>query len=196
MVNILKKIKTKTYKNNDLINNIDLNPKGSNMLKLSQLINATYNVEVDYYIPLTIEVSGIPSYAEKNYFRLVKENSLLEIGIDIESHQLMNIILVQISSASLVDQIVVKEIADKQGCPVFQSDISFTNGLHDINQSFDVFLSREILKIRLIDVEETSYLTNGRVKLGFSQDGILVSILLLDLTDKEYTDLKDSFKLY
>lgn len=26
MVNILKKIKTKTYKNNDLINNIDLNP--------------------------------------------------------------------------------------------------------------------------------------------------------------------------
>ncbi|RSI29816.1 hypothetical protein [Streptococcus sanguinis] len=79
MVNILKKIKTKTYKNNDLINNIDLNPKGSNMLKLSQLINATYNVEVDYYIPLTIEVSGIPSYAEKNYFRLVKENSLLEI---------------------------------------------------------------------------------------------------------------------
>ena len=196
MVNILKKIKTKTYKNNDLMNNIDLNPKGSNMLKLSQLINATYNVEVDYYIPLTIEVSGIPSYAEKNYFRLVKENSLLEIGIDIESYQLMNIILVQISSASLVDQIVVKEIADKQGCPVFQSDILFTNGLHDINQSFDVFLSREILKIRLIDVEETSYLTNGRVKLGFSQDGILVSILLLDLTDKEYADLKDSFKLY
>ena len=166
------------------------------MLKLSQLINATYNVEVDYYTPLMIEVSGIPSYAEKNYFRLVKENSLLEIGIDIESHQLMNIILVQISSASLVDQIVVKEIADKQGCPVFQSDILFTNGLHDINQSFDVFLSREILKIRLIDVEETSYLTNGRVKLGFSQDGILVSILLLDLTDKEYADLKDSFKLY
>lgn len=166
------------------------------MLKLSQSINATYNVEVDYYTPLTIEVSGIPSYAEKNYFRLVKENSLLEIGIDIESHQLMNIILVQISSASLVNQIVVKEIADKQGRPVFQSDISFTNGLHDINQSFDVFLSREILKIRLIDVEETSYLTNGRVKLGFSQDGILVSILLLDLTDKEYSDLKDSFKLY
>ena len=158
------------------------------MLKLSQSINATYNVEVDYYTPLTIEVSGIPSYAEKNYFRLVKENSLLEIGIDIESHQLMNIILVQISSASLVDQIVVKEIADKQGCPVFQSD--------DLNQSFDVFLSREILKIQLIDVEETSYLTNGRVKLSFSQDGRLVSILLLDLTDKEYSDLKDSFKLY
>ena len=46
MVNILKKIKTKTYKNNDLINNIDVNPKGSNMLKLNQLINATYNVDV------------------------------------------------------------------------------------------------------------------------------------------------------
>ena len=45
-------------------------------------------------------------------------------------------------------------------------------------------------------MEETYYLTNGRVKLGFSQDGILVSILLLDLTDKEYADLKDSFKLY
>ena len=45
-------------------------------------------------------------------------------------------------------------------------------------------------------MEETSDLTNGQVKLGFSKDGILVSILLLDLTDKEYADLKDSFKLY
>ena len=38
------------------------------------------------------------------------------------------------------------------------------------------------------------YLTNGRVKLGFSQDGTLVSILLVELASHEYEILKNSFE--
>ena len=83
----------------------------------------------------------------------------------------------------------------KQGCPIFLDDISFTSGLHDLDQSFEVFLSKDKLKIQLIDLEEEFYLVNGRVYLGFSQDERLVTIILLDLNDEEYEDLKDSFKL-
>ena len=70
----------------------------------------------------------------------------------------------------------------------------FANGLYDLDQSFEVFLSKDKLKIQLIDKEEAFYLVNGRVYLGFSQDERLVTILLLDLNDEEYEDLKDSFK--
>lgn len=164
------------------------------MLKLSRLIQYPYNVKVNYYTPLTIEVTNIPPYADKNYFRLVKNKSLLEIGLDASSYQLTNIILVQTSNVSLVEKLSLKNVEMKQGCPVFLDDISFATGLHDLDQSFEVFLSKDKLKIQLIDKEEAFYLVNGRVCLGFSQDERLVTILLLDLNDEEYEDLKDSFK--
>ena len=164
------------------------------MLKLSRLIQYPYNVKVNYYTPLTIEVTNIPPYADKNYFRLVKIENLLEIGLDATSYQLTNIILVQTSNVSLVEKISLKNVEMKQGCPIFLDDISFTSGLHDLDQSFEVFLSKDKLKIQLIDKEEAFYLVNGRVYLGFSQDERLVTILLLDLNDEEYEDLKDSFK--
>lgn len=164
------------------------------MLKLSRLVLHPYNVKVDYYTPLTIEVTNIPPYADKNYFRLVKSENLLEIGLDATSYQLTNIILVQASKVSLVEKLSLKNVEMKQGCPVFLDDISFAKGLYDLDQSFEVFLSKDKLKIQLIDKEEAFYLVNGRVYLGFSQDERLVTILLLDLNDEEYEDLKDSFK--
>ena len=164
------------------------------MLKLSRLIQYPYNVKVNYYTPLTIEVTNIPPYADKNYFRLVKSENLLEIGLDASSYQLTNIILVQASNVSLVEKLSLKNVEMKQGCPVFLDDISFATGLHDLDQLFEVFLSKDKLKIQLIDKEEAFYLVNGRGCLGFSQDERLVTILLLDLNDEEYEDLKDSFK--
>lgn len=165
------------------------------MLKLSRLVQHPYNVKVDYYTPLTIEVTNIPPYSDKNYFRLVKNENLLEIGLDATSYQLTNIILVQASNVSLVEKLSLKNVEMKQGCPVFLDDISFANGLHDLDQSFQVFLSKDKLKIQLINLEEVFYLVNGRLYLGFSQDERLVTIILLDLKDEEYEDLKDSFKL-
>lgn len=165
------------------------------MLKLSRLVLHPYIVKVDYYTHLTIEVTNIPPYADKNYFRLVKSENLLEIGLDATSYQLTNIILVQASKVSLVEKLSLKNVEIKQGCPVFLDDISFTSGLHDLDESFEVFLSKDKLKIQLIDKEEAFYLVNGRVYLGFSQDERLVTIILLDLKDEEYEDLKDSFEL-
>ena len=165
------------------------------MLKLSRLVQHPYDVKVDYYTPLTIEVTNIPPYSDKNYFRLVKSENLIEIGLDTTSYQLTNIILVQASNVSLVGKLSLKNVEMKQGCPVFLDDISFANGLHDLDQSFEVFLSKDKLKIQLIDKEEAFYLVNGRVYLGFSQDERLVTILLLVLKDEEYEDLKESFKL-
>lgn len=165
------------------------------MLRLSRLLQTTYNVKVDYYTPLTIEVTNIPPYSDKNYFRLVKANNLLEIGLDATSYQLTNIILVQASNVNLVEKLSLKNIEMKHGFPIFLDDISFTSGLHDLDESFEVFLSKDKLKIQLIDKEEAFYLVNGRVYLGFSQDERLVTIILLDLKDEEYEDLKDSFEL-
>lgn len=165
------------------------------MLKLNYSVSATYDIEVDYYTPLTVEVSGISPFAEKNYFRLVTEGNLLEIGLDVNTNQLMNIILVQASNARLVKQIRENSTADKQGIPVFKENLTFTNGLYDVKHSFEVLLSKESLKIQLTDVEESFFLSSGRVKLGFSQDETLVSMALLNLKNAEYTDLKDSFKL-
>ena len=64
--------------------------KEYHMLKLSRLVQHPYNVKVDYYTPLSIEVTNIPPYSDKNYFRLVKNKSLLEIGLDATSYQLTN----------------------------------------------------------------------------------------------------------
>ena len=165
------------------------------MLKLSQLTYDTYKSEVDYYTPLTIECSSYFPYMQRNYFRLVSDNSLLEIGINRDSNQLMNIILVQVSNAILVDDISVKQVQDKEGIPIFSDNTTFTNGLYDMKQPFDVFLSKKVLKIQLFNDEEASYLSNGRVKLGFSQDKTLVNILLVGLTYEDYEVLKDCFKL-
>lgn len=169
--------------------------KEYHMLKLSRLVQHPYNVKVDYYTPLSIEVTNIPPYSDKNYFRLVKSENLLEIGLDATSYQLTNIILVQASNVSLVEKLSLKNVEMKQGCPIFLDDISFNSALHDLDQSFEVSLSKDKLKIQLIDLEEEFYLVNGRVYLGFSQDERLVTIILLDLNDEEYEDLKDSFKL-
>ena len=166
--------------------------RGSTMLTLSHVIEDTYNVEVDYYTPLTIECSSFPSYIRKAYFRLVGDNSLL--GINPDSFRLMNIILVQVSNVTLMGDMSLEEVEEIEGIPVFRDTIMFTNGLHDRKQSFDVFLSKDILKIQLLNPKETMYLTNGRVKLGFSQDGTLVSILIVELTCHEYEILKNSFE--
>ena len=128
------------------------------------------------------------------YFRLVGDNSLLEIGINPDSFRLVNIILVQVSNVTLMDDMSIEEVEEIEGIPVFRDTIMFTNGLHDRKQSFDVFLSKDFLKIQLLNPKETMYLTNGRVKLGFSQDGTLVSILLVELTCHEYEILKNSFE--
>ena len=77
------------------------------MLKLSCLIQHPYNVKVDYYTPLTIEVTNIPPYSDKNYFRLVKKK-LARNWIDATSYQLTNIILVQTSNVSLVEKLSLK----------------------------------------------------------------------------------------
>lgn len=106
----------------------------------------------------------------------------------------MNIILVQVSNVTLMGDISLEEVEEIEGIPVFRDTIMFTNGLHDRKQSFDVFLSKDFLKIQLLNPKETMYLTNGRVKLGFSQDGTLVSILLVELTCHEYEILKNSFE--
>lgn len=168
--------------------------RGATMLTLSHVIEDTYNVEVDFYTPLTIECSSFPSYIRKAYFRLVGDNSLLEIGINPDSFRLMNIILVQVSNVTLMGDMSLEEVEEIEGIPVFRDTIMFTNGLHDRKQSFDVFLSKDFLKIQLLNPKETMYLTNGRVKLGFSQDGTLVSILLVELTCHEYEILKNSFE--
>lgn len=84
------------------------------MLKLSLLVQYPYNVKVDYYTPLTIEVTNIPPYSDKNYFRLVKNENLLEIGLDATSHQLTNIILVQASKVSLVEKLSLKNVEMKR----------------------------------------------------------------------------------
>ena len=88
------------------------------MLKLSRLVQHPYNVKVEYYTPLSIEVTNIPPYSDKNYFRFVKNESLLEIGLDASSYQLTNIILVQTSKISLVEKLSLKNVEMKQGCPV------------------------------------------------------------------------------
>ena len=177
-----------------LFSSYHLELRGSTMLTLSHVIEDTYNVEVDYYTPLTIECSSFPSYIRKAYFRLVGDNSLLEIGINPDSFRLMNIILVQVSNVTLMDDMSIEEVEEIEGIPVFRDTFMFTNGLHDRRHSFDVFLSKDFLKIQLLNPKETMYLTNGRVKLGFSQDGPLVSILLVELASHEYEILKNSFE--
>lgn len=83
------------------------------------MVQHPYNVKVDYNTPLLIEVTNIPPYSDKNYFRLVKSGNLLEIGLDATSYQLTNIILIQISNVSLVEKLSLKNVEMKQGCPVF-----------------------------------------------------------------------------
>ena len=100
--------------------------RGSTMLTLSHVIEDTYNVEVDYYTPLTIECSSFPSYMRKAYFRLLGDNSLLEIGINPDSFRLMNIILVQVSNVTLMDDMSLEEVEEIEGIPVFRDTVMFT----------------------------------------------------------------------
>ena len=83
MVNILKKIKTKTYNNKDLISNIDLNPIVSYPI-IKEIVNSDiYDVDINKLKEISVRLSMEDSVLGPICLGHMSLATLRKLGIDL-----------------------------------------------------------------------------------------------------------------
>ena len=153
---------------------------------------------IDYYVPISIEVGEQNNFINEDtiYWRTGDiEKSLLEIGIGEKSGILRSITLTAIENVSS-KQVDLSRIQVKTGTPVFRIDSMECKTIYDYIHLFEVPLESSVISIVLDDISSCELVIKlDRVKLGITNRGELCIIQIERLTDVEYRELKDSFKI-
>ncbi|MGG0824525.1 hypothetical protein ABE099_16815 [Paenibacillus turicensis] len=169
------------------------------MLKLNRTeLPKNYNIEIDYYVPFTIEIEHKDIFSSKVYWRTGNlKTSILEIGLDEKTGLLRDITLVSVDKAFSIDVEHTQTIhSTDTGVPVFDIQGDIRNKLCDISQDIFVFLSTNDITVRFGDNIDFSRVNSlGRIYFMFDENNILISISITNLSDYEYSELKESLKL-
>lgn len=168
------------------------------MLILKNIVNCKKcDINIDYYVPFAISIECEERYSAKICWRTGNfKNSLIEIALDARNGLLRDITLTSIDKAVLLDTIL-EDIDDvERGTPVFLLEGNTKNGIYDHLMNFTVFLGLDFIMVKL---EEDScickFIELERVRFGIDNNNKLVSIIIKNLTEFEYGELKDSLKL-
>lgn len=168
------------------------------MLFLREVTNSKKcEVDIDYYVPFTINLGNEKSYTPKTYWRIGNfKDSLMEISIDEKSGMLRDITLTSVNKAHLVNETLENIDIVENGTPIFLLDGDIKNGLCDQVMDFYVYLSRDFIMVKFCEESHLyKFIELGRVRFGFDKDNKLISVIIKDLSDNEYSELKDSLKL-
>lgn len=168
------------------------------MLFLREVSNSKQcKVNIDYYVPFTIKLGNRESYTSKIYWRIGNFiNSLLEISIDEKSGMLRDVTLVSVDKAYLVNTTLKNVESVESGTPVFLPDENIQNGLCDHVMDFYVYLSKEFIMVNFSEeCHPCKFVELERVRFGFDNNNKLISVIVKDLSDDEYIELKDGLKL-
>lgn len=154
-------------------------------------------IEVDYYVPITITVGADSYFGKSIYWRTGNfKNSLIEISIDEEKGTLKDITLVAVNEVCCVD--FPEEECEKKatGVPSFILDGDISNGFCDQIMDFCVYLSSEDISIKFgEELHPVKCVQLGRVKFGFDKEDKLICITVIDLSDYECCELKAGMKI-
>lgn len=168
------------------------------MLFLKEVTNSKQcEVDIDYYVPFTINLGNKESYTSKTCWRIGNfKNSLMEISIDDKSGMLRNITLILVDKAYLVNATLENVDIVESGTPVFLLDGNIKNGLCDQVMDFYVYLSMEFIMVNFSEESHPyKFIELERVRFGFGKDNKLISVIVKDLSGDEYSKLKDGLKL-
>lgn len=158
-----------------------------------ELIN---DVEIDYYVPFIVDVKE-QNFTNENsiYWRTGNfDTSLLEIGIGEKSGILQNITLTMVNQV-YTNGINYEALETRSGIPIF--DISLIkNKIFDYFSEYYVSLAVDNVTVAITPKNRVKTIINmGRVDMGFGFENELIFIKVNKLSDREYKDLKESFKL-
>jgi len=150
-------------------------------------------IEIDYYVPFTITIDNKNKYVPKIYWRMGDiRTSLIEICINEESGVLKDITLVSVNKVKLVDNKINDIDNVKNGIPIFNIKSNVENGLIDEKRDFEVYLNKDYIMVAFENSKGScNYIKFGRTTMGFDNDGILNLIVVNDLKENEYNDLKE-----
>lgn len=168
------------------------------MLIIKNVVNCKKcDINIDYYVPFTISIECEDRYGAKTCWRTGNfKNSLIEISLDARSGVLRDITLISIDKAVLLDTILENINDVESGTPVFLLEGNIKNGIYDHLMNFTVFLGLDFI---MVELEEDScickFIELERVRFGIDNNNKLVSIIIKELTEFEYEELKDSLKL-
>lgn len=168
------------------------------MLYLKNITNRMEcDVKVDYYVPFTMNVGRRELYAPKTYWRTGNfKNSFMEISIDEKNGMLRDITLVSVNKAVLTDAVLENVEILESGTPMFLLDGDIKNGLCDERMDFYVYLSEKFIKVDFGEKSHScTFIELERGLFGFDENNKLVSIIIKELSDDEYHELKDGLKL-
>ncbi|XKM13052.1 hypothetical protein RCS94_08460 [Orbaceae bacterium ac157xtp] len=154
------------------------------------------NVEIDYYVPFTVEVKG-QNFTNENslYWRTGNfDTSLLEIGIGEKSGILKSITLTMVNQVDTNN--ANYEVLDiRNATPIF--DISMMkNQIFDYISEYYVSLTVDDITVRMSQENRVKTIFRmGRIDMGFGFENELIFIKVSKLFDREYKELAESFKL-
>lgn len=156
----------------------------------------TCNVEIDYYVPFTVDVN-VQKFTNENsiYWRTGNfDTSLLEIGLGEKTGILKSITLTMVNHVNANN--VNYEVLDiRYGTPIF--DISMIKDkIFDYISEFYVSLTVDDVMVSISKKNIARTMIHmERVDIGVGFENELIFIKVNKLSDREYKDLKESFKL-
>ena len=152
-----------------------------------------YKVDIDYYVPFTITLENEKLYSPQICWRIGNfKKSLMEISIDEKRGILREITLTSVDKAHLLNGSSENVNIVESGTPVFLLDGNIKNGLCDQVMDFDVYLSMEFIMVNFSEERYPyKFVELERVRFGFDKDDKLISVIVKDLSSKEYSELKD-----
>lgn len=167
------------------------------MLILKDVVNCKKcNIDIDYYVPFTISIECEKKYDDRICWRTGNfKNSLIEITLDARNGILKDITLTSIDKAVLLDTMLETVNEVESGTPAFSIEGNTKNGIHDEVMNFTVVLGIDFIMVKLEEDNCTcKFIELERVRFGIDNNR-LVSIIVKNLTEFEYSELKDSLKL-
>lgn len=168
------------------------------MLFLKEVVNSKKcEVDIDYYVPFSINIIDKNIYNTKVRWRTGNfKNSLIEVTIDKKDGTLRGITLISVDRAFLVNTVLESIDEVESGTPVFCLDGNIKNDLCDQLMDFYVYLGLNFIMVKFSkEIQFYKFIELDRVRFGFDKDNKLVSIIVKNLSNHEYTELKDGLKL-
>lgn len=169
-----------------------------NMLFLRDVTsNNECEVEVDYYVPFTINVGNEKLFSPKVCWRIGNfKTSLMEICIDEKSGVLRDITLTSVDRAYLEDKLLENVSVAERGTPVFLLEGNVKNGLCDQVMDFNVYLGKNYIMVNFtLERYPEKIIELDRVQFYIGQNNQLISVIVKDLSFYEYNELKEGLKV-
>ncbi|WP_213421198.1 hypothetical protein [Bhargavaea massiliensis] len=156
-------------------------------------------VEVDLYIPITIEL-GTWNVSEEptTYWRTGDfKKSLIEIGVGKDSGDIRSITLAVCENVYKEDyeHLCLSDPESIVGLPVIHSNQENDEIYHDEKGTLEVFLGGSTLYIKLSENEVVSYIKSEPIEFGIDNEHRICGILIKEIHEREKSILIEALDL-